>query len=112
MGFYMLISSVVSLQNNLRIKSAGYDGWQGGVVFSLITLAAGGVLIFNPLMSISFAMTMLGIALAVSGTANIISCFRAARKLNKIRRAVEKGEIAVYKGSRRNSSDNDDYIDI
>lgn len=112
MGFYMLISSVVSLQNNLRIKSAGYDGWQGGVVFSLITLAAGGVLIFNPLMSISFAMTLLGIALAVSGTANIISCFRAARKLNKIRRAVEKGEIAVYKGSRRNSSDNDDYIDI
>ena len=109
-GFYMLISSVISLQSNLRVKKAGIDGWQTGALFSALTLAAGCVLIFNPLMGVSFAMTVLGVALLVSGIANVISCFGASRRLNKIMKSGKSGEIVVYGENRR--SNDDDFIDI
>jgi uncharacterized membrane protein HdeD (DUF308 family) len=111
-GFYMLVSSIVSLQNNLRVKKAGFDGWQAGVVFSLITLAGGCVLIFNPLMGQKIAMTLLGAALLVTGISNTAGCFRASRKLKKIRKMAGSGELVRYEGSRRSGSGKDDYIDI
>ncbi len=111
-GFYMLVSSVVSLQSNLKVRRAGVDGWQLGVFLSLVTLLGGGVLLFNPLMGRKIVMTVLGIALFVTGISNTVSCFRATRKLNKLRRAAESRELAIYEGSRRNRRDNDDFIDV
>ncbi|MBR2304926.1 MAG: DUF308 domain-containing protein [Ruminococcus sp.] len=108
-GFYMLISSVISLQSNLRVKKAGMDGWQTATLFSVLTLAAGCVLIFNPLMGVSFAMTVLGAALLISGIANLISCFSVSRKLGHLKKSAKSGELAVYRGG---NSDDDDYIDI
>ncbi len=99
-GFYMLFSGIVSISNAFDIKRAGQD-WIFPMVLASVTAVLGFVILINPLAPLNAAITILGIALIVSGIANFISCVSVKRKVKDIEKQLRKTD--------KNDSD---YIDI
>ena len=106
-GMYMLINAIVNLQGTLKMRKAGYPDWKTTGVPALITLGIGILLVLNPMMSFSFAMTLLGICLFVSGLINLIDCAMISHRLTKISKS-DSTALAVRDGK----SDSTDIIDI
>lgn len=107
-GMYMLINGIVNLQGTLKMRKAGYPDWKTTGVPAIITLAVGIMLVLNPMMSMSVAMTILGICLLVAGLINLIDCAVISHRLSKIAKSSSSTELAV-RGSREESTD---IIDI
>lgn len=99
-GFYMLFSGIVSISNAFDIKRAGQE-WIFHMVLASVTAVLGFVILINPLAPVNAAITILGIALIVSGIANFISCVSVKRKVKDIEKQLRKTD--------KNDSD---YIDI
>jgi uncharacterized membrane protein HdeD (DUF308 family) len=107
-GMYMLINGIVNLQGTLKMRKAGYPDWKTTGVPALITLGVGILLVLNPMMSVSWAMRLLGICLFAAGLVNLIDCSIIALRLNKISKNSESTALAVREGR----SDSTDIIDI
>ncbi|MBR7009081.1 MAG: DUF308 domain-containing protein [Ruminococcus sp.] len=107
-GMYMLINGIVNLQGTLKMRKAGYPDWKTTGVPALITLGVGIVLVLNPMTPVKIAMTVLGIALLVSGLVNVIDCAVINHRLSKIARSSDSTELAV----RDKDRDSTDIIDI
>ena len=107
-GMYMLINGIVNLQGTLRMRKAGYPDWKTTGVPALITLGLGILLVLNPMMSVSFAMTILGICLLLSGLVNLVNCAIITHRLNKVAQNSDSVQLAV----RDSDSDSTDIIDI
>ncbi len=99
-GFYMLFSGIVSIANALDIKKAGRE-WIFPMVTASVTAVLGLVILLNPLAPVNIAITILGIALIVSGIANFISCVSLRRKVKDVEKFIEKQD-----------KKHDDYIDV
>jgi uncharacterized membrane protein HdeD (DUF308 family) len=107
-GMYMLINGIVNLQGTLKMRKAGFPDWKTTGVPALITLGVGILLVLNPMMSVSFAMTLLGICLFVAGLINLIDCSIIAHRLSKVSKDSDSTELAVRDGKNEST----DIIDI
>ena len=107
-GMYMLINGIVNLQGTLKMRKAGFSDWKTTGVPALITLGVGILLVLNPMMSVSFAMTLLGICLFVAGLINLIDCSIIAHRLSKVSKNSDSAELAVRDGK----DESTDIIDI
>ena len=76
----IIIESIVRLQLAIDIKRLG-GSWLFGLVSSLVMLAAGIFLIFDPIASAAVATIVSGVALIVEGVSNIVVVIRASRIL-------------------------------
>lgn len=103
-GLYMLISGICNLQDAINIRRAGLDSWKVSGIPAIITTVVGLVLLFDPLAPVNAALTLLGIALLVSGLSNIIGCFSAGRELRKISKSIKR--------SGRRKGEETEFIDI
>ena len=100
-GFYMLFSGIVSLANAFDINRAGQD-WVLPMILASVTAVLGFVIIINPLAPVNIAVTVLGIALAAAGVANLISCLSGRHQLRYIEKQVKRSD----------KSGKDEFIDI
>lgn len=107
-GMYMLINGIVNLQGTLKMRKAGFTDWKTTGVPAIITMGVGILLVLNPMMSVSFAMTLLGICLFAAGLINLIDCSIIAHRLNKISKNSDSTALAVRDGR----NDSTDIIDI
>ena len=107
-GMYMLINGIVNLQGTLKMRKAGFTDWKTTGVPAMITMGVGILLVLNPMMSVSFAMTLLGICLFAAGLINLIDCSIIAHRLNKISKNSDSTALAVRDGR----NDSTDIIDI
>ena len=107
-GMYMLINGIVNLQGTLKMRKAGFTDWKTTGVPAMITMGVGILLVLNPMMSVSFAMTLLGICLFAAGLINLIDCSIIAHRLNKISKTSDSTALAVRDGR----NDSTDIIDI
>jgi len=48
LGIYVLIDSLVNLKRGLDLRAYGYAGWTTTIVMSLVSLALGGLILWNP----------------------------------------------------------------
>lgn len=97
----MLFSGIVSLANAFYIKRAGQD-WVLPMILASVTAVLGFVIIINPLAPVNIAVTVLGIALAAAGVANLISCLSGRHQLRYIEKQVKRSD----------KSGKDEFIDI
>lgn len=118
-GIYMTISGAVNLQDSLNLKKVGVPNWKSSFVPAAVTTAVGVVLIVDPMFSVDVALTILGVALLISGISNIFGCASAASKLRKYDKAARKAakHTATEKGrltGKRNRKDGgeEEFIDI
>ena len=105
---YMMINGIVNLQGTLKMRKAGFTDWKTTGVPAMITMGVGILLVLNPMMSVSFAMTLLGICLFAAGLINLIDCSIIAHRLNKISKNSDSTALAVRDGR----NDSTDIIDI
>ncbi len=80
LGTYMLASGLVSLYNALRIRKHNRSsGWQLTCVLSSLTIIAGAVMLFTPLLP----FVVLGVILVVSGVTNFFGSLVGKKKVEK-----------------------------
>ena len=107
-GLYMTISGIVNLQDSLNLRRVGVRSWKFSCISALLTTLVGVVLIIDPMLSVEFALVVLGIALLVSGITNIAGWVSASAKMKKYDKISKKGKLEKY----TKNDGKDEYIDI
>ena len=107
-GLYMTISGIVNLQDSLNLKRFGVASWKTSFIPAVITTVVGVILIVDPMLSVDFALIILGIALLVSGLTNIFGWVTASRKIKKYNKIVKRKKLEKY----TKNDGGEDYIDI
>ena len=80
-GLYMLANGLVALYDAMRIrKHNNGQGWQLPCVFAAITVIAGIVMLFSPLLP----FVALGVILVISGITNLFGALTGKKKVEKI----------------------------
>ncbi|MBR1385061.1 MAG: DUF308 domain-containing protein [Ruminococcus sp.] len=97
-GIYMLVSGIVNIQDAMNIRSSGSPMYKRALIPGICTAVIGLIILVNPFFLTDIALTVLGIALLISGISNIAGCFSAGRVLKQYRRD--------------SGSDDKEYIDI
>lgn len=70
-GIVILLHGFANIQQALNLKKAGYAKWGAALAVAIITVAFGGVLLFQPLMAADAAIMLLGIGLIFDGVSDL-----------------------------------------
>lgn len=86
-GLFVLVDGLFSVQSAIDAKRFGIRRWWLILIFSILTVAIGLVMIFNPMRSAEILAVITGIALIASG----IEAMIVALQTVKIKKAVKAG---------------------
>lgn len=104
-GVYMLASGLLALYDAMRIKKHnGGQGWQIPCALAVITVVAGIVMLFNPLLP----FVALGVILVVSGVTNLFGALTGKKKVEKLL-GLSSGKDVGRDGGKKNDKQ---YIDV
>jgi len=88
-GVFILLSSIMKIQNAVDLKRVEHPRWWLFLIFALISIALGVVLIWNPFEAASLLMMIIGASLCVDGFTSLWSNFSLSRRLKKVKKAMD-----------------------
>ena len=80
LGLYILIDALVNLKRGLDMRAFGYAGWTATLIMSLVSLALGAVILWNPLGTGLMLWRVIGASFLYQG----VSDFWAIHTLSKL----------------------------
>lgn len=108
LGFAIVITGIIKLQNALDLKRIGYARWNIILIFALINIVFGIVLLANPFASAKILVILIGIGLMFSGVTDIASNVIFTSQL----KTYSKNSIVSSKNKNKSDSDENDEIII
>lgn len=66
-AFFIIVRGVVAISSSIELKKIGYNQWGLSMISGIITLIAGIILTFNPLLGAVYVSVMLGLSLILYG---------------------------------------------
>lgn len=72
-GIFVLFQGLSRLPAVLQLKSSGHSSWWVVMIITVLTLAAGVVLLFNPFSAVSITLRVIGATLIIDGLNSIFS---------------------------------------
>lgn len=91
-GIAIIISSTTKLQYALELKEKNNSQWKITMIMSIISVACGLVLIFNPFKGAVLITRIVGVFIVIYGILDIISTITIKKNVATIQKAIE-GEI-------------------
>ena len=82
LGLYVVIDALVNLKRGLDMHSFGYAGWTTTLVLSIISLALGAIILWNPFGAGLLLWRIIGAAFVYQGISDLLSI----HTLNKLGR--------------------------
>ena len=90
-GIIIILHGIYDLQQAVYLCRAKYSFWWLALLFAVLTVAFGGVLIWNPFEAMNIAVKFIGVFLVFDGVSDLWIFSRARRVTTIIRDAVENG---------------------
>ena len=90
-GIIIIRHGIYDLQQAVYLCRAKYSFWWLALLFAVLTVAFGGVLIWNPFEAMNIAVKFIGVFLVFDGVSDLWIFSRARRVTKIIRDAVENG---------------------
>ena len=91
-GIAIIISSTTKLQYALELKEKNNSQWKITMIMSIISVACGLVLIFNPFKGAVLITRIVGVFIVIYGILDIISTITIKKNVATIQKAIE-GEM-------------------
>jgi len=91
-GMVILIHGVHNVIQAVGLRKEGYDKWWLALLFGILTVAFGGILVYNPFEAVEMAVRMIGISLIYDGASDMWILSRVF----KVKRNREKVIDAEY----------------
>lgn len=88
-GIVIIISSTTKLQYALELKEKNNSQWKVTLIVSIISVACGVVLIFNPFKGAVFITRIVGLFIVIYGVLDIISTITIKKNVAIIQKAIE-----------------------
>ena len=88
-GIFILLSSIMKVQNAVDMKRTEHPRWWLFLVFALISAALGVTLIMNPFGSAAVLMMFVGASLLADGVMSLWSMLGLALSLRKVKKAMK-----------------------
>ena len=73
LGFIVLYSGLMKLQQGIELVRGQYDGWAPIMIMSGINIVLGCLAIFNPFDTVNFLLRIVGVGLLVGGCTDLVS---------------------------------------
>jgi len=85
LGFYVLFSGIVKLQNAFDLLRLHYSRWYGILILALINLVFGAMLIVQPMWSVNILFVLIGCGLLFSGITDLFTIMFVASRIRKMK---------------------------
>ncbi|WP_300757204.1 HdeD family acid-resistance protein [uncultured Brachyspira sp.] len=66
-AFFVIVRGVVAISSSIELKKEGYNQWGLSMISGILTLLAGIILTFNPLLGAVYVSVVLGLSLMLYG---------------------------------------------
>lgn len=83
LGAYVLIDALVNLKRGLDLRRLGYAGWTSTLVTSVIALALGGVILWNPFSTGLILWRVIGAVFLYMGVSDLWAVLKLDQMLKK-----------------------------
>ncbi|MCI5995295.1 MAG: DUF308 domain-containing protein [Blautia sp.] len=87
MGLYIIIDGAANIRRSIEMRRLGFSKWWLGLLTAVLTVALGGVMLWNPFAAAEVTAIFIGSVLVYQGIMDLIFFFcigRGRRKLKKI----------------------------
>ena len=91
LGIFIILSSIMKIQNAIDLKRVDYPRWWLILVFALISIALGAILIWNPFAAASTLM-FVGASLCADGIMSLWSMFCLTRSVRRVEKKLKEEE--------------------
>ena len=92
LGIFIILSSIMKIQNAIDLKRVDYPRWWLILVFALISIALGAILIWNPFAAASTLMMFVGASLCADGIMSLWSMFCLTRSVRRVEKKLKEEE--------------------
>ncbi|MDD3338145.1 MAG: DUF308 domain-containing protein [Lachnospiraceae bacterium] len=96
-GLFLIISSLVKLQNAVDLKRLDYDRWWLILILAAVSIALGVILICNPFGAIHLLLIFVGVFFVVDGATSLYSMFIFVREVHIRKEAMKKKTLETKK---------------
>lgn len=83
LGFIVLFSGLVKLQQAVELLRAKFDGWMPIMIMAVVNILVGCLAIFNPFKTVNFLLRLVGAGLLFGGITDLISTGYISSKTKK-----------------------------
>ena len=83
LGFYILIDALVNLKRGLDMRALGYAGWTATLVMSAVSLALGGLILWDPFDTGLLLWRIIGGAFLYLGLSDLWSIYTLNRLIRR-----------------------------
>lgn len=90
LGLFIILSSIMKIQNAVDLKRVGYPKWWLILIFAFISIALGLILIWNPFAAAATLMMFIGASLCIDGIMSLWSMFCLSRNVKKVKKAMDE----------------------
>ena len=97
LGVWIVINSAIKIQYSFYIKQPNSKKWVATLTMSLITLACGIVLLFNPFKAASYVAQAVGLFIIIYAVIDLVESFMMKGSKNKV---VEATDVVVIEDSK------------
>ena len=97
LGVWIVINSAIKIQYSFYIKQPNSRKWVATLTMSLITLACGIVLLFNPFKAASYVAQAVGLFIIIYAVIDLIESFMMKGSKTKV---VEATDVVVIEDSK------------
>lgn len=89
LGLIIVFGSFVKLQHSVDLKRIGYVGWWIDLLLSVLTIALGLIVLFNPFTAAATLIIFIGISFIVEGFSDLWTFFRIRRRVKEFKQDIE-----------------------
>lgn len=98
-GLFLILSSLVKLQNAVDLKRLDYDRWWLILILAAVSIVLGVILICNPFGVIHLLLTFVGVFFVVDGATSLYSMFIFVREVHIRKESMKKKMLETKKNS-------------
>lgn len=92
-GAFILLHGVIDLQAALAIRRAGYPGWTGALIPSLLAIVLAVLILLDPFESLTMLVFLIGAVLIYCGIVELLLIFRLSRLFSGLEKEEAPGVI-------------------
>lgn len=85
-GIFLIVSSLIKLQNAVDLKRLGYDRWWSVLIMGLVSVILGIVVICNPFRAVKLLIRFIGIFFMIDGITSLVSMYMFTKELRLVHR--------------------------
>lgn len=90
LGFAVVISGTLKLQNAIVLNKAGDNSWKYVLALAALCLVLGVVFIVNPFATSNVLIVMIGVGLLISGVSDLVIIFMMSRRGAELKKTVKE----------------------